>query len=64
MAEKKTRVVFIQANGGPVSRIRIGDVEIPVHHAGPTIVDGTIGVALTIKNVEIDAETEKVDGKA
>ena len=53
----KSKVVFVQhRNTGVINKVRIDDTEFSVTHAGPVIVNGTMGVTLTITDVEVSAE--------
>jgi hypothetical protein len=52
----KTKIVLVQGTGGAVDRVRIGETEIAVAHAGPAVVNGTMGVTLMIENVDVSVE--------
>jgi hypothetical protein len=54
----KTKVVLVQNAGGTVDRVRIGDTDIPVTHAGPAVVNGTMGVTLMIENADVSVATD------
>jgi hypothetical protein len=55
MAEK-TKVVLIQGPDNVVRGVRVGGAEISVLNAGPVVVPGGMGVALTIGNADITVE--------
>jgi hypothetical protein len=53
----KPKVVLVQqSNTGVINKVRIDGTEFDVTHAGPVIVNGTMGVTLTITDVEVSAE--------
>ena len=56
---KKPRATLIQAPNGAVRRVRLDNQEFEVVSAMPTIVNGQVGVTMTIVNVEIDAAVEE-----
>lgn len=56
---EKTKVVLMQEASGNITRVRVGKAEFGVKHAGPTIIDGTMGVSLTIADVEVTVEQVK-----
>lgn len=53
MAEK-TRATLVQNPKGQVVAVRIGEVDIPVMHAGPVVGPGQTNLVMTLANVEID----------
>ena len=53
----KSKVVLVQQpNTGVISKVRIDGTEFDVTHAGPVVVNGSMGVSLTITDVEVSAE--------
>jgi hypothetical protein len=54
MAKKK--VVLLQNEDGTINRVRIDGTEIEVQSAGPVVTRGSIGVSLTLTDVEVSAE--------
>jgi hypothetical protein len=52
----KSKVVLLQQPNGMVNGVRIDGQEIAVAHAGPVVMNGSMGVTLTISDVEISAE--------
>ena len=56
---KKPRATLIQAPNGAVRRVRLDNQEFEVVSAMPTVVNGQVGVTMTIVNVEIDAAVEE-----
>ncbi len=58
MATKKTKATLIQAENGAVKRVRLNDQEYDVVSAMPTVINGQVGVTLTLVGVDVDAEVE------
>lgn len=55
---EKTNVTLIQGKDGQVKRVRVDGTEFSVLHAGPTVMQGQMGVTLTLVGVNVDAEME------
>lgn len=51
----KTKVVLIQV-GNAIKRVRIDGKEIEVQRAGPIAVNNTMGVTLTLADVDVTVE--------
>ncbi|CAO4179397.1 hypothetical protein CLBKND_03405 [Methylorubrum aminovorans] len=59
-AVEKTKVTLIQGNDSQIRRVRIGDMEMAVQHAGPTVADGQMAVTMTVVGIDVDVEREQV----
>lgn len=55
---EKTPVTLIQGKDTQIKRVRIGDVELKVQHAGPVMINGQMGVSMTLLDVNIQGEVE------
>lgn len=55
---KKLKVTLIQSNDGQVRRVRLGDSEVEVQSAMPTLIGGKVSVSLMLQDVEIDGVME------
>jgi hypothetical protein len=60
----KTKVALITNDAGVVDRIRVGDTEIAVAHAGPAVVNGSMGVTLMIADADISVEKASAAAQA
>lgn len=61
--DTRTAVTLIQDTSGNVIRIRVGDQEVPVMHAGPVVGPGQMNLVLTIKNVDLRYELVSDSGQ-
>ncbi len=66
MAEKtkRTKVTMIQGADGQTRRVRVGDAEFPVLVASPIPGAGQMNFTLTLGDVDVAFEAEKVSEPA
>lgn len=64
MAQKKTSVVLIQGKDGQIRRVRVDGNEFAVMSAGPTMMNGEIGVVMTLTGVEVSGEAAPDESNA
>lgn len=58
---EKTPVTLIQGKDTQVRRVRIGDIELKVQHAGPVMMGGQMAVTMTILDVDVRGEVEDTE---
>lgn len=58
------KVTLIQGKDGQVRRVRVDATEIAVMHAGPTLINGKMGVSMTLIDIDLTAEAAVEDDAA